>query len=103
MELYYLCSENKGTDQLRSYCAADLHLCSHICKKQVLIYSCIVSIVSSHNKVITVKFLNFKTPENFAVIYLKFEEKNPNLRVHVFSLKDANGIANSEDPDQTAP
>ena len=24
--MYYLCSENKGTDQLRSYCAADLHL-----------------------------------------------------------------------------
>ena len=25
--LYYLCSENKEADQLRSYCAADLHLC----------------------------------------------------------------------------
>ena len=25
--LYYLCSENKGTDQLHSYFAADLHLC----------------------------------------------------------------------------
>ena len=24
--LYYLCSENKDADQLRSYCAADLHL-----------------------------------------------------------------------------
>ena len=24
--LYYLCSENKEADQLRSYCAADLHL-----------------------------------------------------------------------------
>ena len=24
--LYYLCSENKGADQLRSYCKADLHL-----------------------------------------------------------------------------
>ena len=31
--LYYLCSENKGADQLRSYCAADLHLCFCICKK----------------------------------------------------------------------
>ena len=27
---YYLCSENKSADQLRGYCAADLHLCSHI-------------------------------------------------------------------------
>ena len=29
------------------------------------------------------------------------QEKRPNLRV--FRQKDANGIANSEDPDQTAP
>ena len=26
-ELYYLSSENKGADQLRSYCEADLRLC----------------------------------------------------------------------------
>ena len=31
----------------------------------------------------------------------KIEAKKPNLRV--FQQKDANGIANSEDPDQTAP
>ena len=31
----------------------------------------------------------------------KIRTKSPNLRV--FSQKDANGIANSEDPDQTAP
>ena len=53
-----------------------------------LIYSSEISI--------TVKFLNFRAPENFAVIYLKFK-----LRVFFFQ-KDANGIANSEDPDQTA-
>ena len=28
--LYYPCSENKGADQLFSYCAADLHLCFRI-------------------------------------------------------------------------
>ena len=50
---------------------------------------------------ITIKFLNFQTPEIFAVIYLKFKTKRKNLRV--FHQKDANGIANSEDPDQTAP
>ena len=34
--LYYLCSENKGADQLRGYREADLRLCfSHICKKPV--------------------------------------------------------------------
>ena len=31
----------------------------------------------------------------------KFQTKRPNLRV--FHQKDANGIANSENPDQTAP
>ena len=33
--LYYLCSEKKGADQLRSYRAADLRLCLHIWKKKV--------------------------------------------------------------------
>ena len=31
-ELFYLSSENKGADQLRSYCEADLRLCFRICK-----------------------------------------------------------------------
>ena len=48
-----------------------------------------------------VKFLNFRMPENFAVIYLKFKTNRPNLSV--FHQKDVNGIANSGDPDQTAP
>ena len=30
----YLCSENKGADQLRSYSEADLRLCFRICKKK---------------------------------------------------------------------
>ena len=50
---------------------------------------------------LTVKFLNFRTPEKFAVIYLKFKTKRPNCRV--FHQKNANWIAISEDPDQTAP
>ena len=29
---YYPCSETKGADQLRSYCATDLRLCFRICK-----------------------------------------------------------------------
>ena len=33
--LYYLCSENKGTDQLRGYREADLRLCFRICKMLV--------------------------------------------------------------------
>ena len=37
-ELYYPCSENKGADQLCSYCTADLWLCFHLCKS--LVFSC---------------------------------------------------------------
>ena len=33
--LYYPCSKNKGTDELRGYLEADLHLCFCICKKRV--------------------------------------------------------------------
>ena len=36
--MYYLCSENKGADQLRGYRAADLRLCFRICKN--LFFSC---------------------------------------------------------------
>ena len=32
---YYLCSENKGADQLHGYREADLCLCFRICKKSV--------------------------------------------------------------------
>ena len=48
----------------------------------------------------TVKFLNFRTPDNFAVIYLKLNQGGQTLGY--FVKKDANGIVNSEDPDQTA-
>ena len=33
-ELYYLCCENKGPDQLHSYRTADLRLCFCICKSR---------------------------------------------------------------------
>ena len=39
--LYYLCSKNKGPDQLCSYCTADLPLCFRICKKLVLVFVCV--------------------------------------------------------------
>ena len=32
---YYTYSENKGADQLRSYCSTDMRLCFRICKKSV--------------------------------------------------------------------
>ena len=48
----------------------------------------------------TVKFQNFWTLENCCKLP-GVQTKRPNLRE--FRQKDANGIANSEDPDQTAP
>ena len=48
-----------------------------------------------------VKFQNFRTQENFAVIILKLDK---NFFYHgLINPKDADSIANSEDPDQTAP
>ena len=37
-ELYYPCSENKGTDQLRGYREADLRLCFCLCR--LLVFPC---------------------------------------------------------------
>ena len=37
-EVYYPCSENKGADQLRGYCEADLRLCFCICR--LLVFPC---------------------------------------------------------------
>ena len=38
MEFYYLCKENKGTDQLLSYSTADLYLSFRIYKKKGFCY-----------------------------------------------------------------
>ena len=35
-ELYYPYSQNKGADQLRSYCETDLRLCFHICRAKLI-------------------------------------------------------------------
>ena len=51
--------------------------------------------------VFTVKFLSFRMPKKLCYNLPKIETKRPNLTV--LCQKDANGIANSEDPDQTAP
>ena len=47
------------------------------------------------------KIQNVRTPEKFAVIIVKFRPKW--LYHTVIHPKDADGIANSVDPDQTAP
>ena len=47
------------------------------------------------------KVPKFSEARNFAVIYLKFKQRGQTLRY--FVKKHADGIANSEDTDQTAP
>ena len=48
----------------------------------------------------TVKLLNFRMLKNCCILP-KIQTKRPNLGI--FHQKDANGIANREDLDQTAP
>ena len=48
-----------------------------------------------------VKFLNFRMPENLAVIYLNFKQRGQTFGY--FIKKNANGIANSEYSDQSTP
>ena len=49
----------------------------------------------------TVKFLKFSDTRKLCCNLPKIQTKRLNHRI--FCQKDANGIANSEDPDQTAP
>ena len=51
---------------------------------------------------VTVKFLNFRTPENLDVFFLKFKQRGQSFN-RVFYQNNANGNANSEYPDKTAP
>ena len=49
----------------------------------------------------TVKFLNFRMPENFAETTLKFKQKD--LSIEKLCPKGVDGMASIVDPDQTAP
>ena len=51
---------------------------------------------------VVVKFLNFQTPTNFTVNTLNFKLRGSSI-VRMIPPNDAYGIANDEDPDQTAP
>ena len=49
----------------------------------------------------TVKILKFGTPQTIAIIVLKIEKFDVTLH-YLMHPKDADGMANSIDPDQTA-
>ena len=58
---------------------------------------CLVNIIAKTYR----KVPKFSDARKLCCNLPKIQTKSPNLRA--FSQKDANGIANSEDPDQTAP
>ena len=64
----------------------------------VIRYSSVCILLRKHAGVQknTVKFLNFRTPVNFVVIYLKFKQGSQILEYFF-------GITNSVNPDQIAP
>ena len=69
-----------------------------------MILSCKLSLLLpgiTLNECSTIKVLNFWMPKIFAVTYLKFKQRGQTLGYFVKKMQ--NGIANSEDPDQTAP
>ena len=72
-ELYYPCGENKGADQLRSYCEADLRLCFRLCR--LLVFPC----GGSYN---TQNSYNFKANYSFFVDHsvTAIEDKDPGLK-----------------------
>ena len=61
--LYYLCSQNKGTDQLWGYRAVDLRLCFRICTKQVFLW---LNSIRSEQILI---FHNFQFYELFTLLF----------------------------------
>ena len=61
---------------------------------------CLIGLEEIMNIMYTVNFLNIRTPKKIVVITLKFELW---LSHRVMSPNDADGMANSVDPDQTAP
>ena len=106
-QLQLMC-RNGPTYHLGLPCSWPVHKCSvslQLCSEA----PCTLSISPSPNpekettaliSKYTVKLLNFRH-KKLCCNSPKIQTKRPNLRV--FPHKDANGIANSEDPDQTAP
>ena len=72
-ELHYPCSENKGADQLRSYCEADLRLCFRICR--LLIFPCGGSCI----KVTYHNVFSLFQKHKVAVLPGEFDVKYPNI------------------------
>ena len=69
-ELYYPSSENKGTDQLRSYCEADLRLCFRLCR--LLVFPRLISFISGKMNEIRKKkvYLKFDCLNELVILFV---------------------------------
>ena len=76
---------NEDSCSIKAHLREDICKCKY-CELQFVPYS---------------KVPKFSDTRNLCCDLPKIQTKKPNLRV--FCQKDANGIANSVDPDQTAP
>ena len=82
-ELYYPCSKNKGTDQLRSYCEADLRLCFCLCR--LLIFHSAAQMIFL-NLYFVFQILDLDKEEDTLVKKAESEVKEINLRLRVNDL-----------------
>ena len=113
--LYYLCSNNKDTDQMHGYHTADLRLCFHVCITLLLcpIFSQEyedddedLDDLDDKEKVtltgILVDKIFFLTLKNWKIC--RYHSKiRTKMFYHVWlPPSGANGLANCADPDQTA-
>ena len=87
MEFYYLSSENKGADQLRSYGEADLQLCFRICRlfsdsvAHIIKFNIFVEDVSSELLLMALHYLSqFCLSTLKALEYMFIAYKNIKLR-----------------------
>ena len=69
---YYPSSENKGADQLRSYCEADLHVCFRLCR--LLVFPCGGSYVTSHKDHKLTKYQVKSMVKLVSILLLKYVE-----------------------------
>ena len=80
-ELYYPSSENKGADQLLSYCEADLRLCFRLCRLLVFPWGgSITDIVYMLSRDIEFSY----APVSVMGIETKFENSIENRNVHMY-------------------
>ena len=68
--------------------------------KKTFFRSKVTNVCKTRSRV-TVKILKFGTPQTLAIIVLKIEKFDVRY-IALMHLKDADGMANSVDPDQTA-